>query len=130
MHTLFFSVTENVQTSHLEAVASSVHELYNALIYDCGAFLPERQYVNGDWCAELTIGKRPYFKQNEIVAARLPSVKKLRTEDLLRFVKDNGGEPYLCPPKKSGKPVMYNRKWLIVVRFYFFARITPFFALF
>lgn len=39
----------------------------------------------------------------------------VRTKDLLRFIIEHGGECYLPPPKKSGKPRQYYRNWLIEI---------------
>ena len=43
---------------------------------------------------------------------RIPSIKHLRTKDILAFLKEWGSELYLQPKKKKAISEKWNRKWL------------------
>lgn len=52
-----------------------------------------------------------------MIHAVCPQIEGVRINDLIKFMKDNVKDDYLPPETRGGKPLKYDRKWLLTVRF-------------
>ena len=109
--------TDNVQISRgkLEEIFSTPKECWEFLTVDVGFHLPDRPYVDMNWMSQIWDGTRKAVKSEEVDMRRVPSVKHLRTADVIQFLKDHGSENYLQPPKKKDISEKWSRPWLCQV---------------
>ena len=55
------------------------------------------------------------MKNKDAIQAACPHIDGTRVHDLLTFLKDNKLDEYLPGVNRKGKPLKYDRDWLLIV---------------
>lgn len=106
--------TKNVDVpkAKLREIFSTPSECFHFLTLEVGYHLPPRPYTDMDFMSEIWDGTRKAIKSEDVDSRRIPHFKQLRIDDLLNFIKENGSECYLNPPKKKKVSEKWSRPWL------------------
>ena len=102
--------TVQVNTQELKHVFGSVKELHDFFVFHVGYLLPERPYCDIKWMRLIWAGTKKAIKAKDADNRPLPHIKMLRVADILRLIRNKGGEDYLPPPKKKVTSLKFDRK--------------------
>lgn len=106
----------DVPASKIKGMINSTTETWKFLTNIAKKHAAPLAYCDSIWLEEVWCGNRLLLDQDKVTSAQLIHIKKARVSDIVSLIVENGGELYLPPPKKSGKPIRFSRKWLVEVR--------------
>ena len=104
-----------IPKSRVEEIFGTPKECFDFLTIEVGYHLPDRPYCDMNWMSQIWDGSRKAILTKNIDMRRIPSIKHLRTADILAFLKEWGSELYLQPKKKKAISEKWSRKWLCQV---------------
>ena len=110
-----YSNNVTVSKADIKKVFSTPKECFDFLTLDVAYHLPPRPYTDMDWMKEIWDGTRKAVKAKDVNVQRVASIKNLRTDDIIAFIKSEGFEAYLPPPKKKKISEKFSRPWLVTV---------------
>ena len=115
------SMNVKIERGKIRDIFGTPKECFDFLTLEVGYHLPPRPYTDMDWMSAIWDGSRKAVLSKNVNSRRIPSVKHLRTEDVINFINEHGSENYLMPPKKKKVSEKWSRRWLCEVS----APITP-----
>ena len=99
-----------MQISELGFKAHSKNEVYDLLWNEGGIYFPPIEDANHKYISQVIVGDKLHLKCKNIIVCRVPHLKGLTVEDLLKFGEENSNiKDYLPEYEYQKQP---NRQWL------------------